>query len=173
MSTQFKFEAFERELLNPLAGIKLTTAEEFVANLLLDATSEKPRTIAHIIRVQPCFYCRGARKVGCGHECPDCAGSGSRAGQTLNERSVKAVVRALKKEHGLPILSRKHNPPGYWWCGSKEEMEEYIVHARSQPLDELHTLSKMVKQNYPELAGQLSFENLSADSADSQTEESK
>lgn len=168
MSAQFKFEVFERELLNPLAGIKLTKAEEFVANLLLDATSEKPRTIAHIIRVQPCFYCDGACEVPESSvrymTCPDCKGTGSRAGQVLNERTVKDTVRALRKEHGLPILSRKHKPPGYWWCGSKKEMEEYIDRARSQPLDELHTLSKMVKQNYPELAGQLSLEDISADS---------
>lgn len=164
MSAQLKFKAFERELLNPLAGIALTKAEEFVANLLLDATSESPRTIAHIIRVQDCFYCSGAGEVPESSirymTCPDCKGTGSRAGQTLTERDVKAVVRALRKEHGLPILSRKGNPAGYWWCGSKKEMEDYITRARSQPLDELHTLSKMVKQNYPELAGQLSLEGI-------------
>lgn len=137
MSTQLKYGLFERELLNPLAGLKLTYEEEFVANLLLDATAKFPIGISRI---------RGEAIKG-------------EKGFNVSERGVKDIVRTLRKEHGLPILSRRRKPSGYWWCGSEAEMKAYIDSARSQPLDELHTLSKMVKQNYPALAGQLSLED--------------
>jgi hypothetical protein len=144
MSAELKFHKFEESLLNPLRGHALTEQEKFVANLLLDATAQWPIGISRIRyeakKAEPAF--------------------------DLSERVVKDIVRTLRKEHGLPILSRRRKPSGYWWCGSKKEMEIYIDAARSQPLDELHTLSKMVKQNYPELAGQLLLENASADSAD-------
>jgi len=142
MSTQPKFLAFERELLNPLAGIALSGQELFIANLLLDATAALPIGISRI-----------RHEAAKGEE-----------GFIVDERQVKDIVRTLRKQHGLPILSRRRKPSGYWWCGSKEEMETYIAAARSQPLDELHTLSKMVKQNYPELAGQLNLEDVLADS---------
>lgn len=46
---EFPFDIFEEEMINPLNGIDLTENEEFVANLLLDATSEKPIKMAEII----------------------------------------------------------------------------------------------------------------------------
>ncbi|HKO43370.1 MAG TPA: hypothetical protein VJU84_08770 [Pyrinomonadaceae bacterium] len=137
MSAELKFGLFEQELLNPLSGHKLTPEEEFVANLLLDARATMPIGITRIRRE---------------------AAKGERGFQ-ISEREVKAIVRALRKDHGLPILSRRNKPSGYWWCGSEAEMKAYVERARSQPLDELHTLSKMVKQNYPALAGQLSLED--------------
>jgi len=138
MSVDLKFELFEQELLNPLAGHKLTNEEEFVANLLLDATAKLPIGITRIRRE---------------------AAKGER-GFHISERGVKDIVRTLRKVHGLPILSRRNKPSGYWWCGSEAEMKEYCERARSQPMDELHTLSKMVKQNYPALAGQLTLEEV-------------
>lgn len=138
MSTQRKFGLFENELLNPLGDHSLSPAEEFVASLLLNATAQTPIGIKRIWR-------ESVRAEGI----PE-----------LNDRKVKAIVRLLKKHHGFPILSRRHAPAGYWWCASEAEMREYLEWARSQPLDELHTLSKMVKQNYPALAGQLSLDSL-------------
>jgi hypothetical protein len=43
--------------------------------------------------------------------------------------------------------------------GISEEMTEFVESFKSQALDELHTLSKIVKHNYPALLGQLSLEN--------------
>ena len=37
-------------------------------------------------------------------------------------------------------------------------MREYYKHASRQPLDELHTLSRIVKANYPLLVGQLTLQ---------------
>jgi hypothetical protein len=39
-------------------------------------------------------------------------------------------------------------------------MEAFIESYRAQALDELHTLSKIVKHNYPALQGQLKFEEM-------------
>ena len=147
MASNLKFQLFEYELLSPLSGYKLSYEEEFVASLLLNASAKLPIGISRIreeaIKGEKGFH--------------------------VSERDVKDIVRSLRKEHGFPILSRRNKPSGYWWCGSEQEMKDYYERARSQPMDELHTLSKMVRRNYPALAGQLSLEDLSADSADLHT----
>ena len=135
MSTEFKFEVFEHELLNPLRGHKLGDNELFIANLLLDATSATPMKIQDI---REALHRNGRSAV--------------------SVRMVKRIVRALRKDHAFPILSRRGEPAGFWWCASAEEMEEFIKLFRGQALDELHTLSKVVKENYPALAGQLRLE---------------
>lgn len=137
MSAQLTFGKFEEELLNPLSGHALTGLEAFVASLLQGASSAKPIKIDAIT-----------------------IATGRQMGEWPNAREVKAIVRRLRKEHGFPILSRKGKPAGYWWGVTADEMEEFIWNWRKQALDELHTLSKIVKQNYPELAGQLTLEDL-------------
>jgi hypothetical protein len=136
MAAELKFKTFEQELLNPLRGHSLKPNEEFIANTLLDASSERPMTIKDLRQAM--------------HE------NGLSA---VSNRMVKRIVRSLRSEHGFPILSRRGEPAGFWWCSSAEEMEGFIKLFRSQAMDELHTLSKMVKQNYPQLAGQLSLED--------------
>lgn len=135
MTNDYKFETFEHELLNPLRGHRLTELELFVANLLLDASSHRPLKIRDIQE------------------------SMHRAGlSTVSVRYVKQLVRALRKDHAFPILARRSEPAGFWWCASAAEMEAFIKLFRSQALDELHTLSKIVEENYPALAGQLRLE---------------
>src|ERR1044072_5284672 len=137
MSTeQFKFEVLEREQINPLAGHALTELEEFVAVALLNGSSDRPIRIHDLILA-----------------------AGGRFGEWPNDREIKDVVRALRKDHAFPIISRRSKPPGLWWCASSAEMNEFIESFRKQALDELHTLSKIVRHNYPELAGQLKLED--------------
>jgi hypothetical protein len=145
MSLQYTFKKFEDELLNPLRGHALTEIEECVASLLLDASAGAPMRIADIT-----------------------IAVGRQIALWPNDREVKRIVRSLRKEHGFPILSRKAKPAGYWWGVSVEEMKQFIQDWRKQAIDELHTLSKIVKQNYPELSGQLSLEDISAESTDSE-----
>jgi hypothetical protein len=145
MTTELKHELFERELLNPLRGHALSKEEELVALMILNATAGQPIGIK---RLQ-----RGLKAAGLGS----------------TEREVKDIVRRLRKLHELPILSRRKQGGGLWWCESEAQMRAYYEHARRQPLDELHTLSRIVKANYPRLAGQLSLEDVSADSADLET----
>jgi hypothetical protein len=141
-ATQLKYELFEEELLAPLRGHVLTPDEEFVASVLLDASSSQPIGINKIRRLN-----QDLRST------------------SISDRRVKQIVRALKRNHEFPILSRRvprlNKPAGYWWCQSEEEMVDYYVRARRQPLDELTTLSRMVKANYPKLAGQLGLEEFS------------
>ena len=137
MSSDLKYEVFEQELLNPLRGHKLTECEAFVANLLLDASSHRPVKIRDI---------RLALE---------------RKGLTaLSVRRVRKIVRTLRKEHAFPILARRSEPAGFWWCASAAEMDSFVKVFRSQAMDELHTLSRIVKQNYPALAGQLRLEEM-------------
>ena len=137
MSEQLKFGLFERELINPLHGHELTVLETYIAGLLLDASSERPIDNESI---RACVH----RAIG----------------QQITSRTVKSVIRDLRRNHHFPIISRRKPPGGYWWCSSPSEMNEYIRTFRSQAVDELHTLSLIVRANYPELAGQLVLEDL-------------
>jgi len=113
----------------------LTTSESFIASLLLDARSEKPIDSNGIGRAMHQEF-----------------------GFAIGARMIKAVIRSLRKNHAFPIISRREKPAGYWWCRSKEEMIAFIEIFRGQALDELHTLKRIVNQNYPEIAGQLRLE---------------
>ncbi|HYX72155.1 MAG TPA: hypothetical protein VE732_05240 [Nitrososphaera sp.] len=136
MNEQLKFKLYEEELLDPLRGHALTEIERFIASLLLDATTDKPIGIAEIIRAYA-----------------------AHSGKRISDRIVKGIIRRLRKEHAFPILARRSKKPtGYWWCGSAAEMEMFIESFRSQALDELHTLSTIIKHNYPALLGQLKFD---------------
>lgn len=135
MSTQLKFELYEEELLSPLRGHELSDLESFVASLLLTASTHRPIGIAEIIEAVE-----------------------SQMNLRLTERKVKGIIRTLRKNHTFPILARRKKPTGYWWCASAQEMEAFIESFRAQALDELHTLSKIVKNNYPALQGQLRFD---------------
>ena len=126
---------FEYELLNPLRGHKLSELEEYVANLLLDASSEHPI---------------GNEQI--------CVSIKLRFKQAIGSRAVKGIIRTLRKDHAFPIIARRKKPNGYWWCASKREMEAFIESFRAQALDELHTLGRIVRENFPELAGQLRLE---------------
>lgn len=134
---QINFQSFESELINPLRGHKLAPLEEYVASLLLDASKERPIDNESIrcaigLRLSE-FHLRRA---------PD-------------QRTVKMIVRALRKDHSFPILASRKRPAGYWWCHSAEEMKDFVETFRSQALDELHTVSRMLRENFPALAGQL------------------
>jgi hypothetical protein len=135
---ELPFEVFEEEMINPLKGVDLTANEEFVAGLLLDATSEKPIRMAEIA-----MTALHQKTV------------------TLSDRQIREIVRSLRRDHGFPICSRKSanketgHPPGYYWGRSEKELEEFSTVWMSQYKDEAVTLHRMLKVNYPRLAGQL------------------
>ena len=133
----FNFDALEQEMINPLFGHKLTELEEFISIFLLDATSENPRNNPQIR-----------------------AAAFDKLGTKVTERQVKDAVRELRKNHAFPILARRKKPTGYWWCHSESEMDEFIQLFKAQALDELHTLGRIVRNNYQSLAGQLNFDKV-------------
>lgn len=133
---QLKFALFERALIQPLAG-ELTAVEQHIAALLLNATQQQPLKLSEI---------RAEVERG--------------LGMTLSEREGKRVIRSLRRIHALPILASRKPPQGYWWCSNVAEMDAFIKYFRGVALDELATLAKIVRSNYPALAGQLHLEML-------------
>jgi hypothetical protein len=132
----FRFKQFELALLQPRNGQPMTEIEAYIACYLLDASSENPRNARQIIAAVEREF-----------------------GDKISERTVKDCVRTLRKFHALPILASRRPPHGYYWCSSTEEMSRFVAQFRAQAMDELHTLSQIVKTNYPQIAGQLNFED--------------
>src|SRR5262245_50209424 len=116
------------------ADAVLSETERFILELLRAATSEKPLRNEDI---REAFLRQFHRGIG--------------------EREVKNIIQTLRQEHAYPILASRRRPAGYWFCKSAEEMKEWMEVFRSQALDELRTARRILKQHYPELAGQLAF----------------
>ena len=135
-SQELPFETYEREVISPLRGHKLTPVEEYVAGLLLDTSKERPITNADIrARLMIRFDMK-----------------------KINTRTIKRVIRSLRKAHIFPILALTQPPYGYWWSKSADELVEYYNDASSRAKDELQTLYWMVKVNHPDYVGQLRLE---------------
>lgn len=134
----FPFHIFEEEVMNPLGGLQMTEQEIFIAGLILEASSEKPIKMEEIIsRFEDNFRDR------------------------LTVRQLKIIVRSFRRDRAFPILSRRSQPAGYWWCQSIEEMKEFAQLWQSQYFDEMRTLYVMMKHNFPRLAGQLRLPQVS------------
>lgn len=136
----FPFYVFEEEVLNPLSGQQMTPMETFIAQLFLEATSEKPIQMAQVIAEVADVF-----------------------GEELSMRQLKIIVRSFRRDRAFPILSRRSKPAGYWWCQSVEEMKEFAQLWQSQYFDEMRTLYVMMKHNYPRLAGQMKLPNVTTD----------
>lgn len=76
----------------------------------------------------------------------------------LSERYVKKIIEKLRKEWLLPVGSRKLQPSGYWIISSAAEFIEWHRHFRSQAISEFATAYHLLRHNFPELAGQESFD---------------
>jgi len=74
------------------------------------------------------------------------------------EREVKAVAQELRREWFLPIGSSRRQPSGYYWMHTPEDFLNWSRAYRSQAIDELVTLHKLQRNNFPELAGQDAFD---------------
>lgn len=133
----FPFQILEEEILNPIAGRQLTATEEFIAGLLLDASSEQPIKTDEIIE-----RLKAENNI------------------ELTFRELKKIIRSLRRNHAFPILTRRSKPAGYWWCQSIAEMKEFARLWQSQYFDEMVTLSVIVKANYPKLAGQMRISDI-------------
>jgi hypothetical protein len=134
---ELNFEVFESEVLSPLHGHKLTPFEQYIGSLLLHVTKEKPLSNDDLrTRVMMRFDLK-----------------------RFNPRTIKTIIRSLRKFHHFPILASFTKPYGYWWCHSAEEMVAYYEDAQARLKDELHTLSQMIKHNFPDYAGQLRLED--------------
>lgn len=135
----FPFFIFEEEMLNPLNGQQMSAEETFIAQLILDGSSEKPVKMQRIIDEY--------QEV---------------LGETISERQIKIIIRSFRRDRAFPILTRRSKPAGYWWCQSVAEMKNFAQLWQSQYFDEMRTLYIMMKHNYPKLAGQLRLQDVSS-----------
>lgn len=76
----------------------------------------------------------------------------------LSERKVKDIVRTLRREWLLPIGSLRQPPYGYYWILSPKDFLDWSRAYRSQAIDELATLHRLQRANFPELFGQGSLD---------------
>lgn len=77
---------------------------------------------------------------------------------SLTDRTVKAYIESLRSEWLLPIGSSKFPPTGYYWIASANEFKGWLEAYLSQPKEEFRTAHRMLRANFPELAGQINFD---------------
>jgi hypothetical protein len=76
----------------------------------------------------------------------------------LSDRSVKGYIETLRSQWLLPIGSSKFPPSGYYWISSPDEFKQWLEAYLSQPKEEFRTAHRMLRANFPELAGQINFD---------------
>ena len=130
-SNDLPFVTLEESVLGE-RGKLLTETELFVAGLIIHATRSVP--------IKQAAITEAARRS---------------TGVVLSARTIKDIVRTLRRTHGFPVCSRKSQPAGYWWGRSEAEVEEWSNEAMRQWKDEIVTMNAVLKTNYPRLAGQL------------------
>lgn len=142
---QLKFRDYEAEVINPLKGHKLTELEDYIANLLLGASKEKPLD-NQAIRIA----------------------AGLHFDRALNDRTVKQVIEDLRRNHKFKIVGSKGRRktkdrpaqlPGYWWADSPEELRDWHRRVRGESVKLLQTIERIWDANFPEMMGQLTLEH--------------
>jgi hypothetical protein len=76
----------------------------------------------------------------------------------VSDRTVKSLIEAARKDWLLPIGANRDFPSGYYWINTAAEMKQWIKVFSAQPLQELTTLHRVQKANFPELNGELTFD---------------
>ncbi|SRR6266496_2685068 len=77
---------------------------------------------------------------------------------SIDARAVKGIMRELRDEWLLPICGTRKPPYGYFVAGTAEQFLEWMRVTRSQAISELATAHKLFRTNFPELAGQQTFD---------------
>lgn len=75
-----------------------------------------------------------------------------------SDRTIKSYIESLRTEWLLPIGSSKFPPSGYYWIYTAEEFKAWLEAYLSQPREEFRTAYRMLRANFPELAGQIKFD---------------
>jgi hypothetical protein len=71
-----------------------------------------------------------------------------------DDRTVKDMARRLRREWLLPIGASRQLPYGLYWINSPKDFLDWGRPFRSQAIDEIATYFRLLKRNFPELAGQ-------------------
>lgn len=72
----------------------------------------------------------------------------------LSRRSLSAVIERLRHDWLLPVGSRLMQPNGYWIITEPDDFRTWFSQYRSRPLTALQTAHRLMKTNFPALAGQ-------------------
>ncbi len=72
----------------------------------------------------------------------------------LSRRSLSAVIERLRHEWLLPVGSRLTQPNGYWIIIDPDDFLTWFSQYRSRPLTALQTAHRLMRNNFPALAGQ-------------------
>lgn len=75
-----------------------------------------------------------------------------------DERTTKKLIERLRTEWLLPIGSRKHEPMGHWIITDATDFMNWQRDFRKSAITQLGTLHRVAKANFPELAGQSTFD---------------
>lgn len=76
----------------------------------------------------------------------------------LNYRTAKTMIETLRREYLLPIGSRKGQPNGYWIMTTAAEFIEWDRQFRSQAISLFATSYRLMRANFPALAGQTTLD---------------
>jgi hypothetical protein len=79
----------------------------------------------------------------------------------IDDRAVKALMRELCDDWAIPIIATRKPPYGYFVAQSAEEFLEWGRVTRSQAISMLARFYHLFRTNFPELAGQQSFDFVS------------
>jgi hypothetical protein len=77
---------------------------------------------------------------------------------SLNERSVKGLMKQISEEWLIPVIATRKPPYGYFVAASAAEYLEWERVMRSQAISMLARCRRLFKANFPELAGQEHFD---------------
>ena len=72
----------------------------------------------------------------------------------VSERTLKDFVRTLRHDWHLPAISRREEGGGYWYAETAEQFLKWSEVMTGQAVDELTTVQKVLRSNYPDYAGQ-------------------
>lgn len=76
----------------------------------------------------------------------------------IDDRTRKEIMRSLRDDWLLPVCATRQRPFGYFIAATAEQFLEWMRVTRSQAISELATAHKLFRANFPELAGQESFD---------------
>lgn len=76
----------------------------------------------------------------------------------LDYRTAKSMIETLRRDYLLPIGSRKGQPNGYWIMTTATEFIEWDRQFRSSAISVFATSYRLMRANFPALAGQTSLD---------------
>lgn len=78
--------------------------------------------------------------------------------ETNKRRKLAGMIEELRLLWLLPVGSRKFEPSGYWIITDLEDFKEWFDRVKAAPIQQLSTIHKVAKHNFPILAEQIELD---------------